>query len=315
MASRCNFGFAKNQKLSPEDAMSLDNFIIIVYCLVDDVLKKALNGAKLRQRGMEPKLSDAEIITMEIVGEFLGIDTDKGIWYYFHQHWLKWFPDLGSRTNFVKQAANLCMVKQKIQRTVAKQLGAFDDTLHMADGFPMPVCKFRRANFSRIFRGEASYGFCASKGETYYGFKGNVMINAEGVVANITVTAANIDERESLWDITNNVTGLVIADKGLIGADYQKEQKNAGINLQTPKRSNMTDDRGKKFNRWLVSTRRLVETVIGQFAAQFHIEKIWARDLWHLTNRVARKVLAHTIGMLVNKMMGNPPLQFELILT
>ena len=79
-------------------------------------------------------------------------------------------------------------------------------------------------------------------------------------------------------------------------------------------RSNMSDDRGRKFNHWLISTRRLVETVIGQLANQFHIEKIRARDAWHLTNRIARKVLAHTIGVVVNKMIGNQPLQFELFL-
>lgn len=294
--------------------MSLDNFIITVYCLVGDILKKVLTGTKLRQRGIEPKLSDAELITMELVGEFIGIDTDKGIWYYFHEHWLGWFPGLGTRVNFVKQASNLCWIKQKIQQILARQLGGYDDELHMADGFPMPVCRFKRACFSRIFKGIASYGFCASKGETYYGFKGNVLINSEGVIANITVTAANIDERESLWDITENIKGMVIADKGLIGADYQQEQKLAGIDLQTPKRSNMADHRGKKFNSWLVSTRRLVETVIGQLAAQFHIEKIWARDLWHLTNRIIRKILAHTIGIVVNKILGNPPLQFVQLL-
>ena len=29
---------------------------------------------------------------MEIVAEFLGIDTDKGAWEYFTQHWRDWFP-------------------------------------------------------------------------------------------------------------------------------------------------------------------------------------------------------------------------------
>ena len=29
---------------------------------------------------------------MEIVGESLGIATDKGIWDYFRRHWLEWFP-------------------------------------------------------------------------------------------------------------------------------------------------------------------------------------------------------------------------------
>ena len=108
------------------------------------------------------------------------------------------------------------------------------------------------------------------------------------------------------------IRGLLIADKGLIGEDYQAQiREHTKVNLQTPLRSNMNDPRGKHFNRWLTSTRQLVETVIGQLAQQFHIEKVRARDLWHLTNRIGRRVLAHTIGIMVNKMLGNPPLQFE----
>jgi hypothetical protein len=44
---------------------------------------------------------------MEIVGEFISFDTDKGIWKYFKTHWQSWFPKLSSRSNFAKQAANL----------------------------------------------------------------------------------------------------------------------------------------------------------------------------------------------------------------
>lgn len=73
----------------------------------------------------------------------------------------------------------------------------------------------------------------------------------------------------------------------------------------------MSDPRGKDCNRWITSTRRLVETVIGQLSEQFNIEKIRARDLWHLTSRIARKILSHTVGVFINKLMGHPPLQFE----
>jgi hypothetical protein len=45
-----------------------------------------------------------------------------------------------------------------------------------------------------------------------------------------------------------------------------------------------------------------------------HIEKVRARKVWYLTNRIARKVLAHTICVFVNKQNGNPPLQFELLI-
>ncbi len=78
----------------------------------------------------------------------------------------------------------------------------------------------------------------------------------------------------------------------------------------------MKDDRDPAFVAQLMKTRRLVETVIGQLSDHFHIEKVWARDLWHLTSRVARKVLAHTVGIFLNRQWGRAPLQFEgLIIT
>jgi hypothetical protein len=60
--------------------MSVEEFIITVYCLIDDLFLEELQGSKLRKRGFKPSLSDSEVVTMEIVAEFLGIDTDKGAW-------------------------------------------------------------------------------------------------------------------------------------------------------------------------------------------------------------------------------------------
>jgi hypothetical protein len=135
------------------------------------LLKKLEKGQKIRKRGFNPALSDSEMISMEVVSEFLGIDTDQGAWEYFSTHWRFLFPAIESRSNFAKQAANLWAIKQCIQKMLATEFGAFSDSLHLADGFPIPICHFRRANFSQIFSGEATYGYCASKGETYYGFK------------------------------------------------------------------------------------------------------------------------------------------------
>jgi cytochrome P450 len=142
--------------------MPLENFIITAYCLVDEMLKLALHQ-KMRQRGFTPRLSDSEIITMEIIAEFLGIDTDKGAWEYFAHHWAAWFPKLGSRANFAKHAANVWNFKQTIQKALAKRLGSFSDPLHLSDSFPMPICHFKRAHFSQIFQEKAAYyGYCAS---------------------------------------------------------------------------------------------------------------------------------------------------------
>jgi len=153
--------------------MPVEDFIIYVYCCVDDIYRTIVKQP-LRSRGFMSKLSDAEIITMEIVGEFMGKDQDKGIWRYFHNHWHGWFPNLGSRANFAKQCANLWDMKRRIQDHLAWQTGALEDSIHLVDGFPMPVCKYARASSSRCFKGEAAFSYCAAKDEKYYGFEGHV---------------------------------------------------------------------------------------------------------------------------------------------
>jgi hypothetical protein len=49
--------------------MDLDDFIIAVFCLVDEAITRALNGRRLRQRGPAPILAESEVVTMEVVGE------------------------------------------------------------------------------------------------------------------------------------------------------------------------------------------------------------------------------------------------------
>ena len=290
--------------------MSVEDFIIYVYCCVEDTCLTIVNQP-LRSRGFMPKLSDAEVITMEIVGEFMGKDHDKGIWRYFHNHWHGWFPNLGSRANFAKQSANLWALKRRIQDHIAWQIGAMEDSIHLVDGFPMPVCKYARASGSRCFKGEAGFSYCAAKDEKYYGFEGHVLVSFEGIICGYALTAANVDERDVLPEMAAGLHGLLIGDKGYIRPGLKQELGQQGIDLQTPLRKNMPDLRPKAFVSQLMSSRRLVETVIGQLTERFHIEKVRARDTWHLANRFIRKLLAHTMGCFLGKLMGNPTLLFE----
>lgn len=289
--------------------MPILDFIITVFCLIDDE-RKTLDKP-LRQRGFSPSLSDSEVITMEIVGEFLGIDTDKGIWSYFKNHWMNLFPKIVDRSNFARQAANLHVVKKLLQEKLMLTLGGFSDSLHLIDGFPMPICKFARAHFTKMFKGTAAYGYCAAKQETYDGFHAHLVISSIGVITAGTFTAANVDERDVCPELMEKVHGLVLGDKGFIRPTLQKDLTQQGAYLQTPLRDNMKEKRPVGFVNWMKGTRRLIETAIGQLTERFHIEKVRARDLWHQASRFWRKLLAHTVCIKINLVMGNEPLQFE----
>ncbi len=93
-----------------------------------------------------------------------------------------------------------------------------------------------------------------------------------------------------IWEVTENIKGLLIGDKGFIRPILKQELATVGIDLQTPLRKNMKDERPKPFVKQLMSKRHLVETVIGQLAERFEIEKTKALDLWHLTNRINRNI-------------------------
>lgn len=294
--------------------MSLTNFIISAFCVIDNELKK-LNLGTLRRRGFKPEFSDSETITLEIVGEFLGIDTDKGIWRYFKAHWSHFFPQIPCRTTFLRQAANLWRVKQLLQEALSQACGGSSDQVHIVDGLPMRVCTLGHAYQCRIFKGQAHYGYCAAKDEHYYGFKGHIVINSEGVICSSDVTAANVDERDVLPLMSTGIHGLILGDKGYIRPMLSQELHQNGLNLVTPMRSNMKKGIWGKAKKFFGDTRRRIETVISQLSERLHTEKVRARDSWHLTSRWARKLLAHTMAIWINKLRGADPLDFDGIIS
>jgi len=93
--------------------MNLDDFIITCFCMIDEMLPSVTQGKRLRERGPMPKLADSEVITMELVGTYLGLSQDKEVFDYFRRHYAHFFPAMAqvARTTFVRQAANLWAVK------------------------------------------------------------------------------------------------------------------------------------------------------------------------------------------------------------
>jgi hypothetical protein len=289
---------------------SIEYFIIAVFCKIDELLKEITQTHQVRTKGFAPALSDSEVMTMEIVAEYQGIDTDVGIWKYFRDHWQEWFPALKSRTTFVRQAANLWQYKAMLQEKLAAQLGALDDDVHLIDGVPIPLCYLCRASRCRSFEDIAEYGYCASKKMFYYGFHGHLLISGRGVITQFALTPANGDERETLWDLVSNIHGFLIGDKGYLSQPLRQDLHQVAIDLETALRSNMHDSRPRWWVRLIVKVRRLIETVIGQLVARFHLNKVWARDIWHLSSRLNRKILSHTVCFWLNRHSLHP-LQFE----
>ena len=291
--------------------MDLSTFIIAVFCLVDDRIK----GRRIRQRGPDPKLSDSEVLTIEIVGEFLGLDTDRALYRYFRRHYREWFPALGEvhRTTFSRQAANLWKVKESLWQELLV-LAPHEPTFAICDSMPLPACLFARAYRCKRFRGEAAFGKDILLKQTFYGFRVHVRICWPGLITRLSVAPANAHELSVVPEITAGTSGLLIGDRNYHSPKTKEElAKSMGIKLLAPYSSKKRDPDLKR-SAFLSRLRYRIDTVFSQLTERYSVKRVWARDLWHLSSRLMRKVLSHTVAFLLNHQLGNPPLQLSKLL-
>jgi hypothetical protein len=285
--------------------MDITTFMIAVYCLIEDNLV----GQRLRRRGPQPTLRDSEVLTIEVVGEYLGLDTESNIFAHFCRHYSDWFPGLHkiTRTTFTRQAANLWKVKQELWQGLAQHIEQ-DRYISIVDSFPVPVCRFARAPRSRSFAEVAAFGHDEVARQTYYGLRAHVRLAWPGVIVDCALAPANLHDTEAAEELLQGVTGFALADRNYWKPELRQRLKTQGLHLLAPYKS--AKRQKQPYPRFLTHMRYRIETVFGQLVERFHAKRIWARDLWHLTSRWMRKFLSHTLAVFLCAQHNLPYLSF-----
>ena len=280
--------------------MDLDVFIIMVFCLIDGAMKILFKDQKLRERGPDPLLTDSEVITMEVAGEYLGLDQDQEMFKYFRSHYATLFPALRPihRTTFTRQAANLWQVKESIWQFVTGII-KYDSGLDILDSLPIPVCQFARAYRCQLFRGKAAFGKDMLIRQTFYGFRIHVRLSWPGVITRFALVPANIHELDAVYELVRGQCGLTLGDRNYWSPKVKDELSSLGVRLEASFRK-ASHDPWPRRSSVLSRFRYRIDTVFSQMTQRYRIKKVWARDLWHLQSRLLRKILSHTLAVLFN---------------
>jgi len=292
--------------------MNLDDFIITCFCLIDEMLPSVTQGKRLRERGPMPKLADSEVITMELVGTYLGLSQDQEVFDYFRRHYAHFFPAMAqvARTTFVRQAANLWAVKERLWCLIRDSRLLYDPTVAIVDSMPIPVCQFARAYRCHRFDDTASFGKDHTCRQTFYGFRLHMRLCWPGVITQMYLAPANVHEGEIVWDLTAGTSGLLLGDRNYWLPTRHSALRKVGVVLQAPFRKAS----GQPAHSWspvLGRVRYRIDTVFGQLTDRCGAKRVWARDVWHLRNRLLRMVLMHTLCVLFNLQDEAPPLQLD----
>lgn len=211
------------------------------------------------------------------------------------------------RTTFVRQAANLWRVQERLWQDVLARV-PHDEHFAIIDSFPVPVCQFARAHRCRRFRAEAAYGKDTLVRQTFYGVRVHVPLEWPGVITRLGLAAANVHELAVLPALTEQTRGTLGGDRTYWSPKVAAQWHQHGVELLAPYRSTKRDP----YPRWSAQLSRVlyrIDPVFGQLVDRCNVKRLWARDLWHLSNHLLRKVLMHTVAVLFNADLGNPPLQ------
>lgn len=289
---------------------TIQDFVIAVYCTLDDAYRARFGDRRLQARGPTTGLTPPETLTLLVLGEALGYDQDAALWRYVRDTWRAWFPRLPGRAAFARQAANLWAVAQALHADLVAALGATAAPGFLIDGVPMPVCVHGRARRCRRFRGVAARSWCDAKKAWYWGLKLHVVTDLDGTIVAYDVTTATVDERDVAPSLLDGLVGHAFGDGGYHRRALREELAAGGLTLVAPHHPRHRAVYSDRVLGLAKRVRRVAETVFGQLVERFHLARVWARDTWHLTGRVARKVLAHTTLSLLARLRGLRPLEF-----
>ena len=177
--------------------------------------------------------------------------------------------------------------------------------MRLRDGTLIEVANYPGCAQRSQFAGFARYGYATSQHRYVYGVRLVLLTDSRGLPLGYTVVPANEKEYEPLADLlTGTPAAVVVADKGLWGRGYQARLAADGTALLTPAKTRTAANLGRE--RALACTRLVIESVFANLKEQMRLGRHRARTPAGLALRIAQRILALTIGILLNTLAGRP---------
>lgn len=290
--------------------MPVETFLTALYTYVDDWYQTT--GAALLGRtvGRKPEFSDSEVLTLALAQHWCGFAKEADWLRHVRDNYLPLFPRLLSQSEFNRRARNLCWLLNRLRLWVVQQLELFSQPLRLTDGTPIHVRHWRRYGKDHLQLREAALGYCASKRETFYGYRLVVLTTVDGIITDWALVSAATDEREAALDLLEEYRNLtVLGDKGFLDRFRQTLLTElSGNQLFTPKRKNQKEQNAPEWDAQMNRLRRLVETTFAQAKEFFGLEQPRARTWWGVLSRIIAKLTGLTIAAAINKQQDRSPL-------
>lgn len=220
-------------------ATDLDTFLIVLYCIVDDIYIEQFAPFKPIRPGVRPEMSDSEVLTLALLSQWCGKRSERWMVDYARTHWSSYFPRILQQSAFNRRvrdlAGVLCALGPAVAQHLTEQL-SLDAAYELVDGVPVPIMRRCRGDRHRLFANEVDIGKGGTDKEYYYGVKLMPAVSQSGLITGFVFGPASTEEHflaEALFRARHDPqaeppTGAEMDQ--ILGPTHQRGGKRAGPN-------------------------------------------------------------------------------------
>jgi hypothetical protein len=253
--------------------------------------------------GPAGKVTDQELIALAVAQAMTGIASDRQFLGVIARLLPGWFSHLPDQSQFNRRLRRLTPQMTTVQLMVAEWIA--EGEIRLVDGTLIACANYPGCASHSDFAGHASYGYCPSKSQFVWGMRLVVVCDVKGVPVGYDLVAPKTGtERDCALELAAGHPGTWFADKGFWGREYHACMQLVGVRLITPDKHRL----GHRPPAEIIKARiRLViESVFSTLKRQMRLETHLAKTLPGLIARIAQRLLALTLGIYLNTLLGRP---------
>ena len=264
----------------------------------------------MRSPGHVPRFSDLEVIALSMAAEAEEIDSENWLFEAKLKECRASIPNLISRRQFNDRRKSVSFLQEQIRSRIAKHIDGGEDYFCI-DSKPIEVCRIARGKRCKMgrsgdFTKAPDFGYCASQGKHFFGYKLHALCGLSGVIHSYDLSKASVHDINYLNDIKPLYHDCsIFGDKGYVGAEVQLDLfETANIRLECPYRENQKD--WKPAFVPFAKARKRIETLFSQLTDQFLVIRNYAKETCGLFARIIGKVSALTALQYINYINNKP---------
>jgi Transposase DDE domain len=290
----------------------IDTLATALYVKADDLLKQYPDLAPWRPKiGLQPRLTDAELVTLAVMQALLGYASESRWLRYAHAHLGHLFGYLPGQSGYNRRLRAAAGLITALIRLLAADTSLWADDVWVIDSTPVECGRSRDTAHRSDLAGWAEYGYCASHSRYFWGLRLHLVATLGGLPVAFALTGAKADERQTLLGILAADPALaahrprqtLIADRQYYGAEFETALAAQQLRLLRPARRGERERPGAHLFKPL---RQTIESINQTFKSQLDLERHGGHTPAGVMVRVLQRILALTTAIWHNDHTGAP---------